>query len=107
MLIIIYNRLELQKIIVSIQNFGKFHLFESQVLYENKFAVETAIIQHRNDIATCFNYDSFNECRSYVVSNFICRNAFPQSTLLYQFATNKDVTKLTCANLIDSYTKLK
>lgn len=65
---------------------------------------EAAIIKHKPDIVKCFNCESFNECKSYVVNNFICKNAFPDGSLLHKFATDKNVAKLTCASLIDTFT---
>ena len=78
---------------------------ETQKINERKMVCEAAIVERKNDIVNCFNFDSFNECKSYIVNNFICKNAFPDGTLLYKFASDKDVAKLTCASLINNFTK--
>ena len=82
-------------------------MYESEKFNQNKHLVEYDLLQHKNEIAKCFDLETFIECKCYIVDNFITRNTFPRESLLYKFATDKDITKLSSKNVIDSFTKLK
>jgi len=91
----------------SIKCLGQLHLVEIEQLNNNKINVENAMLSHKNDITKCFTSESFAHCKKYIIDNFILPFAFPPSSLLHKFATDKDISKCSCATLIDSYTKIK